>query len=344
MRRLSCCSCPPPRSTPAPPHTFGSHRAALRAAALCLRLHRLAVGLVEPLVHRADAARLPRRRLSHRRHDRRLWLVHECERLPVQPAGRVVVPRLWVQCRHVPVAGGAAGELVGRTCTSAWVASASRASATRRCSTRRAPRASCCPAASCATPAAIPSGTPSSGTSTTRCPPRASGTRRIRSTTSDDGVAFFWNDEGETDYFTFHDWNLAQAQTPANVDPTRRFYSINRAWSPGMARLGATVWTGDIHPTWDDLAITPGTMLKRILGGAPSRATSAASPARRRRRPRAMDAARRVHADDARALDAHRDAALPLSLARTVPVEHEGGARDALQPCPTTTRRPPHVQ
>jgi len=85
----------------------------------------------------------------------------------------------------------------------------------------------------------------------------------------DDGVAFFWNDEGETDYFTFHEWNLAQAQTLANVDPTRRFYSINRAWSPGMARLGATVWTGDIHPTWDDLAITPGTMLKWILGGAP---------------------------------------------------------------------------
>jgi len=33
--------------------------------------------------------------------------------------------------------------------------------------------------------------------------------------------------------------------TLRGVDPTRRFYSINRAWSPGMARLGATVWTGD---------------------------------------------------------------------------------------------------
>ena len=25
-----------------------------------------------------------------------------------------------------------------------------------------------------------------------------------------DGVSFFWNDEGETDYFTFHYWTLAQ--------------------------------------------------------------------------------------------------------------------------------------
>ena len=59
------------------------------------------------------------------------------------------------------------------------------------------------------------------------------------------GVSFFWNDEGETDYFTFHNWNVAQVATLRGVDPTRRFYSINRAWSPGMARLGATVWTGD---------------------------------------------------------------------------------------------------
>ena len=30
---------------------------------------------------------------------------------------------------------------------------------------------------------------------------------------------------------------------------------------PGMARLGATVWTGDIDPTWGDLKGTPGLML-----------------------------------------------------------------------------------
>ena len=84
-----------------------------------------------------------------------------------------------------------------------------------------------------------------------------------------DGVTFFWNDEGETDYYTFHWWNVAQADTLRAFDPTRRFYSINRAWSPGMARLGATVWTGDINPSWDDLRNTAGLVLNWGLGGAP---------------------------------------------------------------------------
>ena len=84
-----------------------------------------------------------------------------------------------------------------------------------------------------------------------------------------EGVSFFWNDEGETDYFTFHYWNVAQSDSLARVDPTARFYSINRAWSPGMARLGATVWTGDINPSWEDLKSFPGVMLNWGLAGAP---------------------------------------------------------------------------
>ena len=84
-----------------------------------------------------------------------------------------------------------------------------------------------------------------------------------------DGVSFFWNDEGETDYYTFHWWNVAQAQTVQAVRPGARFYSINRAWTPGMARLGATVWTGDINPSWDDLASTPAMILNWGLAGAP---------------------------------------------------------------------------
>jgi len=48
-----------------------------------------------------------------------------------------------------------------------------------------------------------------------------------------------------------------------------RFFSINRAWSPGMARLGATVWTGDINPSWDDLVGTPGMLLNWALAGVP---------------------------------------------------------------------------
>jgi len=84
-----------------------------------------------------------------------------------------------------------------------------------------------------------------------------------------DGVDFFWNDEGETDYFTFHNWNVAQLQTLRSKNATRRFYSLNRAWTPGMARLGAAVWTGDINPSWQDLAGTPGMVLNWGLGGAP---------------------------------------------------------------------------
>lgn len=85
----------------------------------------------------------------------------------------------------------------------------------------------------------------------------------------DDGVEFWWNDEGETDYFTFYWWNVAENDLLRKLNPTKRFYSLNRAWSPGMARLGATVWTGDIDPTWEDLRGTPGMMLNWALGGAP---------------------------------------------------------------------------
>lgn len=84
-----------------------------------------------------------------------------------------------------------------------------------------------------------------------------------------DGVEFWWNDEGETDYFTFHWWNVAQSDQLRLMNPTKRFYSLNRAWSPGMARLGATVWTGDIDPSWEDLRGTPGMMLNWVLAGAP---------------------------------------------------------------------------
>lgn len=83
------------------------------------------------------------------------------------------------------------------------------------------------------------------------------------------GVDFFWNDEGETDYFTFHWWNVAQLATLRMTEATKRFFSINRAWSPGMARLGATVWTGDINPNWGDMQSTPGMVLNWGLAGGP---------------------------------------------------------------------------
>ncbi|CAK0848732.1 unnamed protein product [Prorocentrum cordatum] len=83
------------------------------------------------------------------------------------------------------------------------------------------------------------------------------------------GASFWWNDEGETDYFTNHWWNTAEVQALASVDASKRFYSLNRAWTPGMARLGAAAWTGDIMATWEDLQTTPGMMLNWIVSGAP---------------------------------------------------------------------------
>jgi alpha-glucosidase len=85
----------------------------------------------------------------------------------------------------------------------------------------------------------------------------------------EDGVSFFWNDEGETAYFTFHWWNVAQLQSLRSVSANRRFYSINRAWQPGTARMGATVWTGDLLADWDWLVQTPGMMLNWGLAGSP---------------------------------------------------------------------------
>mmetsp|Transcript_77113 Transcript_77113/g.200920 ORF Transcript_77113/g.200920 Transcript_77113/m.200920 type:complete len:640 (-) Transcript_77113:313-2232(-) len=84
-----------------------------------------------------------------------------------------------------------------------------------------------------------------------------------------DGLDFWWNDEGEVDYFTFHWWNVAEAQALRRVSPDRRFFSLNRAFSPGMARLGAATWTGDIEATWKDMRTAAGMMLNWALSGMP---------------------------------------------------------------------------
>ena len=56
-----------------------------------------------------DAARLPRRRLSHRRHDQRLWRFTNVSDHPFLAAGQIVMPN-WCNS-DVPGAGRAAGEL-----------------------------------------------------------------------------------------------------------------------------------------------------------------------------------------------------------------------------------------
>ena len=44
-----------------------------------------------------------------------------------------------------------------------------------------------------------------------------------------DGVDFWWNDEGETAYEIYHLWNQAHALALAAHDPAKRSFTLNRA-------------------------------------------------------------------------------------------------------------------
>lgn len=82
-----------------------------------------------------------------------------------------------------------------------------------------------------------------------------------------DGVDFWWNDEGESSYFNFFYWNDAQKAMLAAFDKMKRFWTINRSFSPGMQRQGSLTWTGDIPVEWDALRNTPGYVLNWELAG-----------------------------------------------------------------------------
>jgi alpha-glucosidase len=84
-----------------------------------------------------------------------------------------------------------------------------------------------------------------------------------------DGIDGWWNDEGEFSYTNFYYWNVAQRAAEDAVQPSARMWTINRAFSPGMGRLGAAAWTGDIHATWQDLQRTPTSLLNWGLAGMP---------------------------------------------------------------------------
>jgi alpha-glucosidase len=92
------------------------------------------------------------------------------------------------------------------------------------------------------------------------------------------GVSGWWNDEGEATFSTYYDWN--QAELKAEIENAKlrgqaqnRHWSLNRAFSPGLARLGASVWTGDNHSTWTALRQTSTNLLNLSLGGMPYGAT-----------------------------------------------------------------------
>lgn len=85
-----------------------------------------------------------------------------------------------------------------------------------------------------------------------------------------DGVDFFWNDEGEAAYFLYHGWNQAQLPlfTPIHSGIDKRLFTINRSYTLGIQRLGATaVWTGDVDSTWQSLRNTTGYLINWSLSG-----------------------------------------------------------------------------
>ena len=83
------------------------------------------------------------------------------------------------------------------------------------------------------------------------------------------GVDGWWDDEGEGTFTTYYYWNLTQADALAKVNRGARLWTLNRAFSPGLQRLGAAAWTGDIHSTWKALADTPTSLLNWSLAGMP---------------------------------------------------------------------------
>jgi len=87
-----------------------------------------------------------------------------------------------------------------------------------------------------------------------------------------DGMDFWWNDEGETAWFTYLNWNVAQkAQYTANKPNTRHF-TINRSWQPGMQRFPAISWTGDGQ------SCTHEELLRGVMLGCPLTSCDLTSP------------------------------------------------------------------
>lgn len=85
----------------------------------------------------------------------------------------------------------------------------------------------------------------------------------------EDGVAGWWNDEAEHYYTEFFYMALAQYEGLERSRPNQRNWSLNRAFSPGMQRLGTAVWTGDVLSEWAALPETCETLLQYGLTGMP---------------------------------------------------------------------------
>jgi alpha-glucosidase len=83
------------------------------------------------------------------------------------------------------------------------------------------------------------------------------------------GIDGWWNDEGESMFTTYYYWNQTEAEALTRYRPGQRLWTLNRAFSPGVQRLGAAAWTGDIPSSWKALAETPVSLLNWSLAGMP---------------------------------------------------------------------------
>ena len=82
------------------------------------------------------------------------------------------------------------------------------------------------------------------------------------------GVDAWWNDEAEQTYDEF--FQMASLQwTGQRALNSRRVWTLNRAFTPGMQRYGAAVWSGDINSSWSTLENQPGTLMNFSLAGMP---------------------------------------------------------------------------
>ncbi len=83
------------------------------------------------------------------------------------------------------------------------------------------------------------------------------------------GISGWWDDEGEARFTLYYYWNLAEMDGLARTKPNARTFELNRSFCPGVARLGAAVWTGDTPDAWHTLRQQPPHLLNYGLAGMP---------------------------------------------------------------------------
>ena len=147
------------------------------------------------------------------------------------------------------------------------------------------------------------------------------------------GVDFWWNDEGETDYYTFYYWSLAQSDLlRSSSKPTQRFFSLSRL----LARIGAfrKECMDGRHPSNVGRATQHARPHAQLGVGRHAVCSVRHWRLHRAEQRVAIDAmvpARRLPAHYENALDQAGDAALAVVMGRAIRDRDAQGARAALQ-------------